>query len=109
MASKDEHVAALKAMVEGLKEEQNLVFYHIVGCLRDYLDTVPSDQQAEMRRKFLAAFSLQMMFDEARRDHGVQVITLLDAKTNSWSWCEDMAERMCRGCESLAQNNIGKS
>lgn len=109
MSNQDEHVAALKSLVEGMQEVQDSVFRHIVACLNDYLETVPPDQQLEMRRKFLAAFNLQMMFDEARRDHGVQVITLLDAKTNSWSWCEGMAERMCRGCESLPQNNIDKS
>lgn len=106
MASKDEHVAALKSMVEGMQEVQGSVFRHIHACLNDYLETVPPDQQLDMRRKFLAAFSLQLMLDEAQRDHGVRVLTVLDAQTNSWNWCKDMAERMCRGCDSLGRNNM---
>ena len=109
MASKDEHVAALKGTVEGMQEVQGSVFRHIVACLNDYLETVPPDQQLDMRRKFLAAFNLQAMFDEARRDHGVRAITVLSAKTNSGNWCKDMAELMCRCCESLGQNNIDNS
>ena len=103
MTVTNKHVGDLKSMVEGMHDVQVTLYNQVLALLREYLATVPKDERSDMRRKFLAAFNAQAMFDELSGEHELSFLTVQDAQIKSWNWCEAMALGMCSICTRLGK------